>query len=193
MAQDVISDFAVEFKVSGDNQAVNQEKGDFLSYAYKGKKMSMVLVNKMVDMHMIYDAEAKKGLLLNSMQGGAAKIASELTEEAMAFENAAIELEPLDGSKRLNGYKCQGAKFQHGKKSIEIWYTTKLKPFDFEFEGYFFNQLDGFPLLMIETSSAGVLTSKATKVTLEVEDNLFDQTIPEGYTKISFEDLNGGK
>ena len=42
-SQEVVSDFAVEFNVTGNNPSVNQRGGDFLSYAYKGQKMSMTL------------------------------------------------------------------------------------------------------------------------------------------------------
>lgn len=192
-AQESYSDFAVEFDVTGTNPSVNQEDGDFLSYAYKGQKMSMTLVNRMVDMHMIYDAEAKEGLLLNSMQAGSVNIAAKLREEDLAYEKKPIQMEALKGSKKVKGYKCQGSKITMKNKTIEVWYTPKLQPYDFDFEGYFFSDLDGFPLLIIETTTTGVLTSKASKVTLKVEDNTFEQTIPEGYKSISFEQLNGGK
>lgn len=192
-AQDFHSDFAVEFDVTGNNPSVNQEGGDFLSYAYKGQKMSMTLVNRMVDMHMIYDAESKTGLLLNSMQAGSVNVAAKLRAEDLGYEKKPIRIEALKGSKKIKGYKCEGAKIAMGNKTIEVWYTPKLQPYDFDFEGYFISELDGFPLLIIETTTTGALTSKARKVTLNVEDNTFEQTIPEGYRSISFDQLNGGK
>lgn len=192
-AQEFYSDFAVEFDVTGNNPSVNQEDGDFLSYAYKGQKMSMTLVNRMVDMHMIYNAEAKEGLLLNSMQAGSVNIAAKLKAEDLEYDKKPLQIEALKGSKKIKGYKCQGSKITMANKTIEVWYSPKLKPFDFDFEGYFFSELDGFPLLMIETTGTGTLTSKASKVTLKVENSTFEQTIPEGYKSISFEQLNGGK
>jgi GLPGLI family protein len=192
-AQEVHSEFSVEFDVTGNNPSVNQKEGDFLSYAYKGQKMSMILVNRMVDMHMIYDAEAKAGLLLNSMQAGSVNIAAKLREEDLAYEKKPRQIEVLKGTKKIKGYKCKGSKISIENKNIEVWYSPNLQPFDFDFEGYFFSELDGFPLLMIETTETEVLTSKASKVTLKVEDNLFEQTIPESYKSISFGQLNGGK
>jgi GLPGLI family protein len=192
-AQEIVSDFAVEFDVTGNILPSIKESGDFLSYAYKGQKMSMTLVNRMVDMHMIYDAKIKKGLLLNSMQAGSVNIAVQLGEEDLVYEKSPIQIEALKGSKKIKGYQCKGSKISIANKTIEVWYSPNLQPFDFDFEGYFFSELDGFPLLMIETTKTEVLTSIASKVTRKVEDNLFEQTIPEGYKSISFEQLNGGK
>ena len=192
-AQDVITSFAVEFAVTGDNPTVNNTDGDFLSYSYKDSKISMVLVNKMVDLKMVYDGESKKGILLNSLQSGATKIASPLDEKALAHDNSNIQVSNLQGSKKILGYKCSKAQVTLEDKTIEVWYVPKLKPYDFNFEGYFFSQLDGFPLLMIETSKDGILTSTATRVSLDLADNVFDQSVPEGYKTISFEQLNGGK
>ena len=191
--QTSVSDFVVEFEVTEDDPTINQADSDFLSYAYKGNKMSMVLVNKMVDLKMVYDLDAKKGLLLNSMQSGSVKIASKLSEEYLAHDNSGIKITLTEGSKKIKGYACSKAQVSLKDKTIEVWYTPKLKSRNFVFEGYFFSKLDGFPLLMIETSKDGVLTSKATKITLAAEDNFFDQTIPEGYRIVSFEQLNGGK
>ena len=190
-AQDAVANFVVEFNVTGNNPSVNKEDGDFMSYAYKGQKMSMVLINKMIDLHMIFDDEKKEGLLLNTTQMGSVKVATKLTEEALTYDKIRLQIEPLEGTKRIKGYKCSGAVITLENKHIEVWYTPKLKPHPFEFEGYFFSDMDGFPLLMIETSKDGILTSKATKVSFDVEDNLFDQSIPEGYKNISFEKLNG--
>ena len=192
-AQDAITNFAVEYTVTGDNPTVNNTDWDFLSYSYKDSKMSMILVNKMVDLKMVYDGEAKKGILLNSMQSGATKIASLLNEKALAHDNSNVVVSNLEGSKKILGYKCSKAQVTLKDKTIEVWYAPKLKPYNFDFEGYFFSKLDGFPLMMVETSKDGVLTSTATKVSLDLADNVFDQKVPQGYKTISFEQLNGGK
>ncbi len=192
-AQEVITAFAVEYKVEGSNAAVNKEDGDFMSYSFTGASMSMILINKMVDLKMVYNDAEGVGLLLNSMQMGSVKVAVKLTAQDLEYEKEQLRIEPISGTKRIAGYLCQGAIIHAKDKSIEVWYSTKLKPHDFYFEGYYFSELEGFPLLIIETNKAGILTSKATKVVVKnLPDNLFDTTIPEGYKLTTFEVMNGG-
>ena len=91
-AQNAVSEFVVEYKVTGNNPSVNKTEGDYLSYGFKGSKMHMSLINKMVDLKMVYDNEAGAGLLLNSMKMGSINMAVELKAENLAYEKEEIVL-----------------------------------------------------------------------------------------------------
>ena len=135
-AQKSTAEFVVEYKVYGSNEAVNSTDGDFLSYGFNGTKMHMSLINKMVDLTMVYDDKAGIGLMLNSMNMGSVKMAVELTAQDLAHEQEQVRVEPLAGTKRIAGFKCVGAKIITKKKVIEVWYSTQLKPYNFYSSAY---------------------------------------------------------
>ena len=131
-------------------------------------------------------------MLLDGMMG---KIAMKVTEEDMDDERRMAkekkEVELVDETKEVMGYKCKKAIITgaDGEEAI-VWYTTEILPTYREGE-YLHNEIPGMPLEM--QAKKGKMDLKIVafdfKSKLKKENEIFSLKVPEGFTLKTMEEM----
>ena len=138
---------------------------------------------------VIANNKTKNSTILMDMMGQ--KISMEVTKEDVEKAEAEAgepKIEYVSGTKEIAGYKCKKALVTSPDTDDEfvIYYTEKIPATS----SNQYKSLKGFPLSYEVANSGMKMTITAKDVKKEkVSSSLFE--IPDGYTKMSQEDLKG--
>ncbi|MBL1279457.1 MAG: hypothetical protein COA33_004260 [Fluviicola sp.] len=188
-----------DIDVSSDNpdmaMAVSMMNGAKMEVAFSGKK-SFVMMNMGVIMTMktVTDEDGKVLLLIEGMMGKKA-IKSSLEEMEGEIEKidekSDVEITLEKETKMVAGYKCKKAIIS-GDDDTEIiyWYTEKFIV-EGKTEGNANGRIPGIALAFeLENENGLKMSYTATEVKEEIkDDSIFDLTVPEGFTEMSYEDF----
>jgi hypothetical protein len=176
-----------------------------LVLTFKGSlmKTSINLMGGMMTMNIVMDATAKKGVMLMSAPMMGKNMAVEMTpedfkktEDQQKTNQGKAKIEYNKKSKKkIAGYKCYKAiaKVEGMPDGIILYLTDKIKPIGTSQIQNQIPGLTGFPLAF-EINQAGMkLIFEASKIVKSAPaDTEFDMTIPEGFDKVTMEELGGG-
>jgi hypothetical protein len=193
-----------EMSMEEDNPMAGMLQGTQMKFHFKGKKVKteMNMMGGMVNMNVIMDNEAQNGVMLMSAPMMGKNMAVELTKEEMEKmkeEQKVNQKKPKieyfkNKKKKIAGYKCYKvvATLPGVDEPITLYVTDKIKP---EGQSQIQQQiagLEGFPL-SYEISQQGMkMIFTATEVSTDApKDSEFDMTIPEGFEKVTLEELGG--
>lgn len=184
--------------ISSDDAAVaayvDQMEGSTLELTFMdGKVRSDMFVGQMMTTTSIsHKGQDTTLVLLDGMMG---KIAMKVTENDMdeeqrlAYENREIEL--VDETKEIMGYKCKKAILTAGDANESvIWYTDEIMP-KYREGQYLYDEIPGTPLEMY--SKWGKMDMKIVaydfKEKLKKTDDIFSTKIPDGFTVKTTEEM----
>lgn len=176
--------------------AVSMMAGTTMSISFSGESSRTDMqMGAMMSMTTVVNADTDTVLiLLGGMMGNTAIVStSDQLEEIADLEGQPeMEFELFDETKFVLGYTCKKAVMtdEDGNEVI-YWYTEDIKVASTG-QQHMHEEIPGFPL-EFETSQSGmqmnfVATSFSEKLS-ENEKALFDTTVPNGYTEMSYEDL----
>lgn len=194
-----------EMNLEEDNPMAGMLQGTKMTMHFKDQKVKteMNMMGGMMTMNVIMDNEAQNGVMLMSAPMMGKNMAVELTKEEiekMKEEQKVNQKKPeikyyKRKKKKIAGYKCYKvvATMPGVPEPITLYVTDKIKPAGQAQIQQQIQGLEGFPL-SYEISQQGMkMIFTATEVkTKSPEDNVFDMTIPEGFEKVTMEELGGG-
>jgi len=196
-AQKEISEAHVKYSMTADGGMAAMMSGTTMDLYFNktNAKVAMNMMNGMAKMDAIVDNKAKKGLLFLDMMGQ--KKVVEMDEkdlEASKQKNQKpSKVEYLKKYKKIAGYKCQQVlvTIDGIADPAVVYVTEKIKPADLgEVSMMKFTQLKGFPLSWEIKQQGMTVKMEATEVSLaKLNKKTFDMTIPEGYEKMTMEEL----
>jgi hypothetical protein len=205
-AQKTMSDGTItyELKLDKDNPMAGMLNGTNMVLSFKGSlmKTSVNIMGGMMSMNIVMDNSAKKGVMLVSAPMMGKNMAVEMTEKDFADaeqkqkENQSKSKVTYNknNKKKIAGYKCYQAtaKVDGMPDGVILYLTDKIKPVG---QSQIQNQipgLTGFPLAF-EVNQAGMkILFEASKVDkLAPADKEFDMKIPEGFDKVTMEEIQG--
>ena len=205
-AQKTMSDGTItyELKLEKDNPMAGMLNGTNMVLSFKGSlmKTSVNIMGGMMSMNIVMDNSAKKGVMLVSAPMMGKNMAVEMTEKDFADaeqkqkENQSKSKVTYNknNKKKIAGYKCYQAtaKVDGMPDGVILYLTDKIKPVG---QSQIQNQipgLTGFPLAF-EVNQAGMkILFEASKVDkLAPADKEFDMKIPEGFDKVTMEEIQG--
>lgn len=193
-----------DMKLEKDNPMAGMLNGTNMVLSFKGSlmKTSVNVMGGMMSMNIVMDNNAKKGVMLVSAPMMGKNMAVEMTEKDFTDaqqkqkENQSRSKVSYNkkNQKKIAGYKCYQAtaKIDGLPDGIILYLTDKIKPMG---QSQIQNQipgLTGFPLAF-ELNQAGMkILFEASKVDkLAPSDKEFDMSIPEGFDKVTMEEIQG--
>lgn len=188
-AQKIFSEGVIKYDVFVNNNA--SPDGIYVITVKGGFIKRELAMNNGFNNVTIYNQKTGKTLSLNVKDD--TKYALEITETELKeknkrFQNAVFT--PLDKTKKLAGYKCEGSKVVYeNKDEVQVYYTSDLVPqnetFNIQFPG-----LKGIPLeYETKSSPTNVMKFVATLIEVKVIDSK-TFTIPENYKIVTKEELS---
>lgn len=157
------------------------------------------VMSGMIKLDGRFDNKDKKGLLLMDMMGQ--KKFMEMDEESMdkskeeakATNQKPPQVEYTKTYKKIAGYKCQEARMivEGSPNPVIIYVTEQIKPGNLgDMDMMKFSGLKGFPLAWEMEADGMKFKIEATDISLDkLSKKIFATKIPEGYTKMTEEDL----
>lgn len=178
--------------------AIGMLQGSTLNIFFKEKKTrSEMKMGSMMTVTTITDETSEDMLMLMSGMMGNNAIKSKLTdlqnEDSEEAELPEFEVTLVDESKVIEGYNCKKAivTSEDGIASV-FWYTQDIAVAT-KGQNYLNSKVPGFPM-QFEINNRGLkMTLTVTKVEQKLDKKkaaeLFNMTIPEGYTEMSPDDM----
>lgn len=195
-AQELTLKYGIE--MSSDNPQVKAQigmmQGSTLTLFSKDGKFRQVmsLGSDLAKTTTIMNSDTKKGVLL--IEGMAGKIAApfNLEEFDQSSNDSDVKVELMEDTKTILGYTCKKAVLttKSGHKAT-YWYTKDIKTIKNATRGeYIPKQIPGMPLEFSLSQPNIDMTFTATNIEHKVTgDNLFDTSVPSGYTEKSLDEI----
>ncbi len=202
--KNALSDGSITYELKMDkNEPMAAMLGNTnMVLTFKGSlmKTTVNLMGGMMSMNVVMDATAKKGVMLMSMPMMGKNMAVEMTsedfqkaDEKQKVNQTKSKIEYNKKSKRkIAGYKCYKAtaKMDGMAEAITFYVTDKIKPLGQSQIQSQIPGLKGFPLAFEVNQSGMKIVFEASKIDkTKPTDNEFDMTIPEGFDKVTMEEL----
>ncbi|MCP4438354.1 MAG: hypothetical protein GY810_05365 [Aureispira sp.] len=198
-AQSVFTDGSIDYKIeieSPEAMAGMIAFGAGAKVSFKGNlsKMTAMLMGGAINMDMVANNKAKKGVTLLNMMGQkkAVQLSKGDFSKVEAREIDTKNIEYTKETKKIAGYTCQKAiakDAQTGEEMI-LYLCKKIKPKSEGFMQNLLGSLDGFPLGMEIKSGEHKVKVMATNINQSAPSkSIFNMTIPEGYEKVSMKDI----
>ena len=156
-----------------------------------------VSMGSMMDMVTITNSKSEDFLMLMDISMMGMKYAVKSTIEELEKENdndePKLDVQLVDESKKILGYKCKKAVAtdEEGNETI-FWYTEEISV-NKRGQNYLNEDVPGFPLEYEIMQGGMKITLVATefeeKIDKKTAKELFDMSIPEGYEEKTLEDL----
>lgn len=172
-------------------------QGSTFELFFKDKmSRSEMSMGSMMKITTITNTEAENSIMLMSgmMGNTAVKMSAEDLKKGEENVNE-TEVTLVDETKEIQGYNCKKAiaTNEEGQESV-IWYTEDLAINKLG-QNYLNNQVPGFPLEFEINQGEVKMTMVSTEVNKKLDKKkvkeLFDTSIPEGYTEMTPEQLQG--
>jgi GLPGLI family protein len=174
---------------------VGMMQGSTLEVYFK-EKMTRAEMKMGSMMNMTTISDEKSGKILMLMSGMMGKKAISSTTEEMsgdaAQEKPKYEVELVDETKEIAGYKCKKAILtdEEGNETV-FWYTEEIE-FSKKGQNYFNENVPGYPMQYEINNGGLVMGMTVTNIAKELSKSdlkLFDMKIPEGYAEMTMEEL----
>lgn len=172
-----------------DPMAKAMMEGAEMTMSFKGRRARVEMDMNMMSSTAIVDDEGQEGVVLMDMMG--MKMAMVMGEDDFNQDDGPLpKIRKTGKTKKIAGYTCHQVFVESEEgEDFEVWYSPKIKPAA-KAQGYSYEGLDGFPLEMDVNQDGNRMKMKATKVSTDnLDDDLFDLTIPAGYKEMSPEEM----
>jgi hypothetical protein len=157
------------------------------------------VMSGMIKLDGRFDNKKKTGLLLMDMMGQQKymemdeELMGKSEDKAKTTNQKPPKVEYTKNYKKIAGYKCQEVKMtvEGSPNPVIIYVTEQIEPSNLkDMEMMKFSGLKGFPLAWEVEAEGMKFTIEATDVFLDkLSKKIFTPSIPEGYTKMTEEDL----
>jgi len=179
---------------SSDNpemaMAIGMMQGSTMEMYFKPDKSKIEMtMGTFMKMNTIADVKANKGLMLMEVMGN--KSATELDlSKAETEKKEEPKVEVTSETKEIIGYQCTKTivRDADGNEAI-MWIAKDLKASLKGQQQFGNSKIEGVPLEFSTVNNGMTIHFVATKFTKKVDKKIFKMDIPEGYTKVSEEDL----
>ena len=155
---------------------------------------SEMSMGSMMKITTITNTEAENSIMLMSGMMGNTAVKMSAEDLKKGEENVdGTEITLVDETKEIQGYNCKKAiaTNEEGQESV-IWYTEDLAINKLG-QNYLNKQVPGFPLEFEINQGEVKMTMVSTEVNKKLDKKkvkeLFDTSVPEGYTEMTPEDL----
>lgn len=192
-----ISDTQVTYAINAEGAMAAAMSGSTMDLFFTTDKTKLVtsMMGGMVKMDIRMDIKKNKGIMLMDMMGQ--KKAVEMTEELLdKGKNAQpqySDVKYLKNYKTIAGYKCQEVKVKMEglDEPAIVFVTDKIEsPVMGDMQMMQFTNLNGFPLSwQIKQQGMTIIMEASSVVQDKIPAKEFDTALPEGYEKMSMEDL----
>lgn len=195
-AQEMTIKYDIEMS-SDDPQLQSQlgmMEGSTLTMYAKDKKFrqEMNMGSGIMKTTTIMDSKSNKGVILMDGMMGKQASSFDLDEFKGEKNDTDLEVELVDETKEILGYTCKKAIiYTEADNELVYWYTEEIKPVQNATNAKYIQKgVPGMPLEFSITQPQMTMVFTATMVEEKVkEENVFDLTIPEGYTEKSYEEI----
>lgn len=157
---------------------------------------SEMSMGSMMKITTITNTEAENSIMLMSGMMGNTAVKMSAEDLKKGEENVdGTEITLVDETKEIQGYNCKKAiaTNEEGQESV-IWYTEDLAINKLG-QNYLNKQVPGFPLEFEINQGEVKMTMVSTEVNKKLDKKkvkeLFDTSVPEGYTEMTPEELQG--
>lgn len=208
--------FAIVMGIQAQAQKINQCKVDYdveileapemdemtkammadmtISLAFKDKAARVEMYMAMMNVVVIADDEAKKGVMLMEMMGQ--KMAKPMDESELDQGNEPLEdyeVEITGRTKKIAGHVCKEAVVTAAEGgTYTVWYTEDIEV-EAQSTGYTYSKIEGFPLEMDIDQDDMKIRMKASEVSTKgLTDDMFSTEIPAGYQLMDPAMMGGG-
>ncbi|BDS09744.1 hypothetical protein [Aureispira anguillae] len=153
------------------------------------------VMSGMIKMDVRFDNKDKKGMMLMDMMGQKkfVEMDDKAVEETKKTNQKPPQVEYTKNYKKIAGYKCQQAKMmiEGLAEPIIVYITEKIKPSNLgDLSMMKFTGLKGFPLSWEMEQEGMKIKIEATTISLDkLPKKIFSMVIPDGYEKMTMEDL----
>ena len=191
VAQKKIKEGSISYKVSfpelpAEAQAMAGMMPNKLEINFTKDFSRVAMTGGMVNNTTIIDVKANKATSLMNMMGQKISTAVDMSEEVEGQEEP--EIEYLDETKEVNGYKCKKAMIKTSQGNMEVFYTDEVEITAKTSATDNFKKLDGFPMEYSLSTNGMKMLMTVTDIKSEKQDaSLF--VIPEGYKEMSQEEV----
>jgi GLPGLI family protein len=195
-------EFSVKYEISmkSSDPAVQSQLGMMQGstlqiYAKDKKSRTEMSMGGLMTTTTVLDGNKKKGvLIMDGMLGKqAATFDEEMNEEDEEVSEKDIEIEFVDETKIILGYKCKKA-IIYTEEGMELvyWYTEEIDPTEGSLGKYVRKEVPGLALEFSVDQPQMTMVFTATEFKEKVKETkgMFDISIPEGYTEKSFEEIS---
>lgn len=194
MAQTTTGQISYTMDFSSDNpdmaMALPMMQGSTMEmYFVPNKSKIDMTMGTFMKMNTVADTKANKGLMLMEIMGN--KTATELDlSKTDKEEKAEPTVEVTSETKDIVGYKCTKTivRDADGNEAI-MWIASDLKASLKGQQQFGNSKVNGVPLEFSTVNNGMTIHFIATKFTKKVDKKAFSLKIPEGYTKVSEDDL----
>ncbi|MEJ6775878.1 MAG: DUF4412 domain-containing protein [Crocinitomicaceae bacterium] len=190
-----------EIEVSASNpqmeMAVGMMQGSTMNLYFADEDVhSEMNLGSMMTMSTIVLGKSEEVMILMSGMMGNKAIPTTLEaikEKAPKGPDADFSVELIDETKQIQGYTCKKAVLtnENGDEMFS-WYTTDIE-INTIGQSYHNEKIPGFPLEYNTSANGLIMTISAVAIEEGInkkkKKELFSTKIPEGYTKMSAEDL----
>lgn len=174
---------------------VGMMQGSTLDIYFKEKMTRAEMkMGSMMNMTTISDEKSGKILMLMSGMIGkkAISTSAEELEGDAAKEKPKYDVELVDETKEIAGYKCKKAILtdEEGNETV-FWYTEEIEASK-KGQSYLNENVPGYPMQYEINNGGLVMGMTVTNISKELSKNdlkLFEMKIPEGYTEMTMEEL----
>lgn len=183
-------------------------EGNTMASAFTGSKIDLFftpnhgkvlgdLMSGMMKIDARFDKKDNKGMVLLDMMGQKKFIEmdEELTKDTKKTNEKPPSVEYTKKFKKIAGYKCQEARMmiEGMAEPVIVYITEKLNLDNFkDISMLKFSGLKGFPLSWEMEQDGMKFKIEATDVSLDkLSKKIFNLDVPEGYEKMTMEDLQG--
>ena len=184
--------YAMDF--SSDNpdmaMALPMMQGSTMELYFMPNKSKIdMTMGTFMKMNTISDIKKNKGLMLMEVMGNKTATEMDLSKEEKE-KKAEPTVEVTTETKDIIGYKCTKTivRDADGNEAI-MWIATDLKASLKGQQQFGGSKIEGVPLEFSTVNNGMTIHFIATKFEKKVDKKAFNLTIPEGYTKVSEEDL----
>lgn len=179
---------------SSDNpemaMAIPMMQGSTMELYFMPEKSKIdMTMGTFMKMNTVADTKAKKGLMLMEIMGNKTATEMDLSKsEAEPKEEPKVEV--TSETKDIVGYKCTKTIVRDAEgNEVIMWVATDLKA-SLQGQQQFGNsKINGVPLEFTTAQNGMTIHFIATKFNKKVDKKVFSLAIPDGYTKVSEEDL----
>lgn len=188
-----------KIEVSTENpdmeMVVGMMQGSTLDIYFK-EKMTRAEMKMGSMMNMTTISDEKSGDILMLMSGMIGKKAISTTSEEIegdaAKEKPKYDVELIDETKEIAGYKCNKAILtdEEGNETV-FWYTEEIEVSK-KGQSYLNENVPGYPMQYEINNGGLVMGMTVTNIAKELSKTdlkLFDMKIPEGYAEMTMEEL----
>lgn len=174
---------------------VGMMQGSTLDIYFK-EKMTRAEMKMGSMMNMTTISDEKSGEILMLMSGMIGKKAISTTSKELegdvAKEKPKYDVELVDETKEIAGYKCKKAILtdEEGNETV-FWYTEEIEASK-KGQSYLNENVPGYPMQYQINNGGLVMDMTVTNIAKELSKSdlkLFDMKIPEGYAEMTMEEL----